>query len=585
MGTGCSASRPSSPSTALAVAPAAAGAAQWTAGSPRGDVEATVAQRGGMLTLTARRAGRTVVHAALGHATGPLRRIRRDRRTEAFTTPAGKRREHRLDATRLRLAFPRRSLELLVAADGVAFRARGAHRDAVRWRAAGASRAWLQELTFNYERPYRPTRLGAAPRGKYAYPALVRTPAGDYALLSESGLPPRAAAGHLVRGARGLRVALPSGERATAGTPWRLAVLGPAATVVGSDLPLSLGRPSRIADTSWIVPGRAAWSWWADSSSPRRLGDQQRHVDAAAAAGWEYVLVDEGWDPAWLPGLVAYAAQRGVRILLWADRHDLASGRELAAFLDRSAAWGVAGVKLDFLESDRAPRMRYMARAARAAARRELVVAFHGVTVPRGFQRTWPNALTFEGVYGAEHAKPGRPIDPVHDVDLVFTRNAIGSMDYTPAALSARGQVSTMAHRLAQAIAFESGLQHYADRPESYASHPAALALLAAAPAAWDDTRLLAGRPGTYATVARRAGAAWFVGGLSATPARTETLRLGFLAPGRAYAATVVTDDGAGGLAATSRTVTAADAIAVPVAADGGFTVQFAPTWDSANRR
>ncbi len=355
-------------------------------------------------------------------------------------------------------------------------------------------------------------------------------------------------------------------------------MIGTAATVVGSDLPLALGRPSRIADTSWIVPGRAAWSWWADSWSPRRLADQQRHVDAAAAAGWEYVLVDEGWEASWIPALVAYAAQRGVRILLWADWEDLATGRERAAFLDRLAAWGIAGVKLDFLESDRAPRMRFMAQAARAAADRRLVVAFHGVTVPRGFQRTWPNALTFEGVYGAEHAKSGHPIDPAHDVDLVFTRNAVGSMDYTPAALSARGQRSTMAHRLAQAIAFESGLQHYADRPESYAAHPAALALLEAAPAAWDDTRLLAGAPGTHATVARRAGEAWFVGGLSATPARTEAVPLTFLAAGRSYAATVITDDGAGGLSVTEQVVTAAGTLRIPVAADGGFTIQVNPT-------
>ena len=562
----------------VVAAPPAAGAAQWTARSPGGEVVATVAKRGGKLTLAARRDGRTVLRAALGRSTGDLRSARRDRRTDAFTTPAGKRREHRLDARRLRLAFPRRSIELLVAGDGVAFRARGEHRDAVRWRAAPASRTWLQTLRSNYENPYRSVRMRAARRGEYAYPALLRTPAGDYALLTESGLPWHAAAGHLVRGARGdLRVALPSGEKATRGTSWRLAVLGPAATVVGSDLPLALGRPSRIRDTSWIVPGRAAWSWWADSSSPRRLADQQHHVDAAAAAGWEYVLVDEGWDAAWAPDLVRYAAQRGVRILLWADWHDLATGHERTRFLDRVARWGVAGVKLDFLQSDRAPRMAFMAAAARAAARRELVVAYHGVTVPRGFQRTWPNALTFEGVYGAEHAKPGRPIDPAHDVDLVFTRNAIGSMDYTPAALSARGQASTMAHRLAQAIAFESGLQHYADRPESYAAHPAALALLEAAPAAWDDTRLLAGAPGTYATVARRAGEAWFVGGLSATPARTETLALRFLAPGRAYTATVITDDGARGLAASTRTVRAEDALTVPVAADGGFTVQFAP--------
>src|SRR5688500_6412071 len=100
---------------ALAAAPAAAPAAQWTARSPDGALTATVAQRSGTLTLTARRAGRTVVRAALGPATGALRRARRDRRSETFATPAGKRREHRLDAARLRLAFPRRSLELLVA--------------------------------------------------------------------------------------------------------------------------------------------------------------------------------------------------------------------------------------------------------------------------------------------------------------------------------------------------------------------------------------------------------------------------------------------------------------------------------------
>src|SRR5688572_23590114 len=113
---------------ALAAAPAAAPAAQWTARSPDGALTATVAQRSGTLTLTARRAGRTVIRAALGRATGGLRRARRDRRSETFATPAGKRRVHRLDAARLRLAFPRRSVELLVADDGVAFRGRGAHR-------------------------------------------------------------------------------------------------------------------------------------------------------------------------------------------------------------------------------------------------------------------------------------------------------------------------------------------------------------------------------------------------------------------------------------------------------------------------
>jgi hypothetical protein len=277
-----------------------------------------------------------------------------------------------------------------------------------------------------------------------------------------------------------------------------------------------------------------------------------------------------------VPELVAYAAALGVRVLLWADWKGLATPAARTRVLDRMAGWGVAGVKLDFLESDRPSRIGFMADAARAAARRRLLVSFHGVTVPRGLERTWPNVLTYEGVLGAEHAKPGTPIDPAHDVDLVFTRNAIGPMDYTPAALSARGQTSTVAHRLAQAIAFQSGLQSYADTPASYAAHPDALALLAAAPAAWDDTRLLAGGPGRYATVARRAGDAWFVGGLSATAARTEPVALGFLGAG-AYTATVITDDGASGLAASRREVTARDVLEIPVAADGGFTVQLAP--------
>ena len=563
------------PGCRRAALPAAAHAAtpqRWTLDAPGGALEATVAARGGKLTLTARRAGRFVVRARLGPATGRVEAVRRDRRSETFRTPAGKRRVHRIDARRLRLAFPRRSLELLVAADGVAVRARGAHRGTVRWASAAGSRSWLQRLRSNYEARYREGLLREARRRPYAYPALVRTPAGDAALLTESGLPRGAAAGHL-QGARGLRVALPSGERETARTSWRLAVIGSLATVVGSDLPLALGARSRIADTSWIRPGRAAWSWWADSWSPRRLQDQRDHVDGAAAAGWEYVLVDEGWDAAWVPELVEYAAARGVRVLLWSDWRDLATPAARASVLDRMAAWGVAGVKLDFLESDRPARMGFMAAAARAAARRRLIVSFHGVTVPRGLERTWPNVLTYEGVLGAEHAKSGAPIAPAHDVDLVFTRNAIGPMDYTPAALSARGQRSTVAHRLAQAIAFESGLQSYADAPAGYAMHPEALELLAATPAAWDDTRLLAGEPGRFATLARRTGRAWFVGGLSATAARTERVRLGFLGEG-AYTATVTTDDGAGGLTSTTRPVTARDSLEVPVASDGGFTVR-----------
>ena len=453
----------------------------------------------------------------------------------------------------LSLATDGRRVEILAADDGIAIRSPAAPR----YRAPAGSRAWLQRYVSNYEGAYQPTDVRSA-RGAYGYPALISS--GDvWTLLSEAG---HGAARLRARGGE-LRVA--GADRGT----WQLAVIGGLGDVVGSSLPLALARPSRIRDTGWIRPGRVAWSWWSDSTSPRRLETQRAYVDAAAARGWEYVLVDEGWDPAWAPELVRYAADRGVGVLLWTHWRELRDPRRRARLLDRWAGWGVAGIKADFLQSDRPRRIAVYDAIARAAARRRLVVDFHGCTLPRGIQRTWPNVLTMEAVLGAEYAKGGA-VPAAHDVDLVFTRNAVGSMDYTPA-LTAGG--STSGHQLALAVAFESGLQHLADRPEAYAANPAADALLRALPVAWDDTRLLDGAPGSHAVVARRSGQEWWVAGIHAGAATERTVALGFLEPGRAYRATVVADD----LSATEATVTAAGRLTVPVAADGGFTIRLAP--------
>jgi alpha-glucosidase len=368
-----------------------------------------------------------------------------------------------------------------------------------------------------------------------------------------------------------------AGQTGPTRTGWRVAVVGSLADVVASDLPEDFAAPSRVADPSWIRPGRVAWSWWYDSASPRRLEEQRDYVDFAARAGFEYVLVDAGWDPAWVPELVRYAAERDVRILLWTDWHALATPEQRRAVFTQWASWGVAGVKADFLQSDSGERMAVMDDIAADAAAHHLLVDFHGCTVPRGLQRTWPNVMTLEGVWGAEHEKGGRVDDPALNVTLAFTRNVIGSMDYTPVTFSASGRLSTAAAQLAQAIVYESGLQHFADAPSAYTSRPAALELLRAVPAAWDDTRLLAGAPRRSVTLARRAGERWFVGSLSATGARVETVALRFLRPGRAYTARVYADDGDDGIAVSSQTVTSAGTLNVPVAANGGFSVDLSP--------
>jgi alpha-glucosidase len=293
--------------------------------------------------------------------------------------------------------------------------------------------------------------------------------------------------------------------------------------------------------------------------------------------GWEYVLVDEGWDPSWIPALTAYARERGVGVLLWSRWDALASPAQRDALLTRWRGWGVAGVKLDFMESDSAARMRWYREVARAAAERHLVVDFHGATVPRGLSRTWPNVLTQEAVRGAEYYNGDSPITPAHNATLPFTRGAIGPMDYTPVTFSAPRRRTSFAHELALSVVYASGLQHFADSPEAYAAQPLAEAWLRDVPVAWDDTRLLAGRPGRSATIARRAGDRWYVGAIRAGAGGHIALPLDFLPRARQYTAEVIEDAPGGGLAARTQRVTAGDRLGVTTGENGGYVVRLTP--------
>jgi hypothetical protein len=561
---------------------AAAPGSGWDVVSPGGQISAHVDVRSGAYELSVVRHGRRVLATTLGRAPAGGAHATEDELHEAFSTPAGKRRRHELNARRLRLTLgPGRDIDLLVADDGVAFRESGTHREVAAWRAPAGARAWLQAYRADYEGAYEPVALRHAKPGDYGFPALVRT-GGTWALLTESGLT-RAAAARLTvrRGHPGvLHVTLPPRTTPPHVTPWRVAVVGALAGVVGSDLPLSLGRPSEIRDTSWIHPGRVAWSWWSDPGSPGDEARQRAFIRSADAHRWQYVLLDAGWDAGTVPGIVRYAGRHGVRVMLWTEWQALGDPGQRERLLSRWASWGIAGVKVDFLLSDSAGRMAVIDDIARDAARHHLVVVFHGCTVPRGIQRTWPNVLTMEAVEGAERETPGQgsqAMDPRQDVDLVFTRNVLGSMDYTPVTFSALHRGSTDAHRLALAVVYESGLQHFADTPESYADHPAATQILTDVPTAWDDTRLLAGAPDREAIVARRSGDVWWIGSISATRAHEQSVSLGFLAPGRAYRAHLVHDDGHGGLAVEERTVSSRDRLSVAVDRDGGYAAELTP--------
>jgi alpha-glucosidase len=582
--------------------PAAAHGRHWRTGSPDGKLTAIVEQprARAALRLIVRRAGRPSLSCRLGLETSAgqlaegLRFTgRRDAHwLQTYAALSGKRRLHRRRAKQMTLSFlrggRRLQVQVQVSDDGVAYRYGLPGRGSIRIRgehssfdAPAGSRAWMQRYTTSYEGPYTPARLRGAPAGRYAFPVLVELPGRSWALLSESGVTGRYAASHLALGFshRGrLALRLPGGQvraRLPLVTPWRVAVVGDLATVVESDLTDDLGGPSRIADTSWIRPGRAAWSWWSEPSSTQSLERQEQYVDFAAAMGWEYVIVDAGWSPTWMPMLASYARARGVGILLWARASDLRSRRQRRSMLDLWRSWGIAGVKLDYVQSDSQQTMAWYERVSAAAAARHLLVDFHGATLPRGIQHRWPNVLTAEAVMGAEYYHTGEPVTPAHTTTLPFTRNAVGPMDYTPVTFSATTRTTSLAHELALSVVFESGLQVFADSPVSYDSQPAARDFLRQVPAAWDDTRFLGGYPGRSATLARRRGRDWFVGSISSGRAATVTTALRFLDPRRSYRATLVTDSG-GGLALQQRTVTRDSILKLSLVENGGAVVRLA---------
>ena len=319
-------------------------------------------------------------------------------------------------------------------------------------------------------------------------------------------------------------------------SPWRVVILADNVNdLVNSTLVQNINPESKIADMSFIRPGRAAWSWWStysftsdDTLSPdsvqriQSYSQQKDYVDFAAGIGWEYVRVDAGWVN-WIDGsipeLCAYAKGKGVGIILWASYALWSPYGASLVNIKKWAGWGVAGIKIDIIEKDSQIGMAFDEDMALYCAEQGLMLALHSMTKPGGEERTWPNLLTTEAVSGNEHYWLYWPPanNATHNCALPFTRNLLGSMDYTPVALSNRNKNTTQGHQLAQSVVFESGMQHFADSIDIYAVWKGT-EFLSVVFAAWDETVVLEGRPGRYVTFARRKGADWFIGAMTTNP-------------------------------------------------------------------
>ena len=322
-------------------------------------------------------------------------------------------------------------------------------------------------------------------------------------------------------------------------TPWRLVVVGDEpGDVAASTLVTDVAPPRTATDFSFVEPGRATWSWWSDWDSRRDYAKLARFVDFAAERGWGYSLVDANWNEMTggsLEQLAAYAKTKDVGLLVWYNsggaHNDVteqprdrmldpeARRREMAMLRDL----GVAGIKVDFFQSDKRAIMRQYVGILADAAEYGLLVNFHGCTVPRGLRRTFPNLMTAEAVMGAENYEynDDYPAEaPRQHTVLPLTRNVVGPMDYTPVTFTDRSKprLTSDAHELALAILFESGIQHFADDADAYRALPEfAAALLDTVPVAWDELRYLGGVPGEWIGLARRRGQTWYLAAVNGT--------------------------------------------------------------------
>jgi alpha-glucosidase len=342
--------------------------------------------------------------------------------------------------------------------------------------------------------------------------------------------------------------------------PWRTFVItSNDGALIESDLVYKLAAPNRLKDTKWIKPGKVAWDWWnanniygVDFRAGINNDTYKYYIDFASKNNLEYVILDEGWyklgnvldvTPGLdVPGLCKYAESRNVGIILWVvwktfyDRIDTA--------LDQWEQWGIKGIKVDFMQRDDQKMVNFYYEAARKAAEHHMLIDFHGSYKPDGLGRTYPNALTREGVKGMEHDKWSKEVSPVHDVTIPFTRMVAGPMDYTPGAMINMDRINfqplftrpssqgTRVHQIALYIVYESPLQMLSDSPSNYMREQESTDFIVKVPVVWDDIKVLQAKVGSYLLLARRSGNEWYIGGLTDWTMRDLNLDLSFLGSG-----------------------------------------------------
>ncbi|MEJ2617559.1 MAG: glycoside hydrolase family 97 catalytic domain-containing protein, partial [Ignavibacteriaceae bacterium] len=373
---------------------------------------------------------------------------------------------------------------------------------------------------------------------------------------------------------------------------WHVLIIGNLSDIVESTLITDVIEPGKLNNTDWIEPGPVSWIYWANNHGSKDYQKVVEYVNLATDMNWPYILIDWEWDSMTNGGnindAVKYANSKGIKPLLWYNSGtswlDPTPNDRIITHEKREEefTWlnkiGVYGIKVDFFAGDQQDMMKFYIDILKDAAEHHLMVNFHGATVPRGWNRTFPNLMTMEAVYGAEWYN-NRPTltnkAAAHNTTLPFTRNVIGPMDYTPVTFSnsQHPHITTYGHELALSVVFESGLQHFADRPSAYESLPTEPKnFLKHVSVAWDDTKLIDGYPGQKVVIARKKGNQWYIGGVNGKDSvQTLKVNINFLGSGNYNLQLIKDGNNEKSFSYDSLNVTNGDAINVDCLPRGGF--------------
>ncbi|HZK97613.1 MAG TPA: glycoside hydrolase family 97 protein [Prolixibacteraceae bacterium] len=384
-------------------------------------------------------------------------------------------------------------------------------------------------------------------------------------------------------------------------TPWRVVMIGDTpGKLIESEIVQNLNAPCAIVDPSWIKPGMSAWDHWWSGEVKMEMPVIKQYIDFASQMGWPYMLVDWQWYgkfntpeadiTKWapqidMPEIISYAKSKNVKIIVWLYNSDVNRNSAYKKAFPLYKKWGVAGIKIDFMDRDDQDMVNWYHDIIRYAADNQLMVDFHGAYKPDGIIRTYPNMITREGVMGNEYYKFSDKMSPEHNVKLAFTRMLAGQMDYTPGAFlnvtkeQYKNQTpavvwNTRAAELSKFVVYESPLTVVCDHPDNILNQPGA-DFLKIVPTTWDDIHFIDGYPGEYVAIAKRTGSDWFIGVMNNSKEKEITIKLDFISIGEhtieIWADAKDANKSPKNLKISSQKVKSGDLIKIKLANNGGW--------------